>query len=277
MKISIITPVFNGEAVLPAAVASVQAQTCGDWEWIIVNDGSTDATAAYLDALTDPRIRVVHQANAGVSSARNAALDLARGEFITFLDADDALPERSLEVRLDYFNQHPTVSVVDGRILIKDATLTATLRERAGGVQGPYFARLIRLDSTVFFNVAIMVRRSAVGPLRFQAGLSHCEDLLFLLEAANRSAWVYGAVDEPVYCYRTGASSAMSNLHGLEKGYLHLFERCQHLEDATPADLAHLYRRIRRILVRTWLRQGRPVRAFRAWRSLSAARAVRGQ
>jgi hypothetical protein len=165
------------------------------------------------------------------------------------------------------------VSVVDGRIMIKDAALSATLRERAGGLKGPFFSRLIRLDSTVFFNVAVMVRRSAVGQAHFQVGLSHCEDLLFLLEAANRNAWVYGAVDEPVYCYRTGASSAMSNLHGVEKGYQYLYERCHQFEDATPADLAYLYRRIRRILVRSWLRRGRPVRAFQSWLSLRTVHA----
>ena len=273
MKISIITPVFNGCHVLADAVNSVAAQTCGDWEWIIVNDGSTDGTAAYLDALTDPRIRVVHQANAGVSSARNVGLTMARGGFVTFLDADDALPARSLEVRAAFLDDHPSASVVDGRVLIKDAALGATLSERAGGDLGPYFPRLSRLDSTVFFGVAVMVRRAAIGTARFRAGLSHCEDLLFLLEAANGNAWVYGAVDEPVYCYRTGASSAMSNLDGLEKGYLRLYESCQRLKEATPDDLAYLYRRIRRILVRSWLRRGRPARAFQAWRQLRAPRA----
>lgn len=273
MKVSIITPVFNGRFLLPEAVASVQTQTCNDWEWIIVNDGSTDGTAAYLDTLTDPRIHVVHQSNAGVSSARNVGLSLARGDFITFLDADDALPERSLEVRLAFFDQYPSASVVDGHVLIKDATLNATLRERVGGPLGPYFPRLIRLDSAVFFNVAVMVRREAIGSTRFQTGLSHCEDLLFFLEASNRNAWIYGAVDELVYCYRTGIASAMSNMDGLQRGYLFLYERCQKLEDATTADLDYLYHRIRRILVRSWLRQGRPVRALKAWCSLRALRA----
>lgn len=273
MKVSIITPVFNGAQVIIDAAASVAAQTCFDWEWIIINDGSTDGTAAYLDSLIDSRIRVVHQENAGVSCARNAGLSLAAGDYITFLDADDALTSNSLELRLNYFDKFPAVTVVDGRILIKDASLHTTVREREGGMSGPYFPRLIRLDSSVFFNVAVMVRRSALGTTRFRTGLSHCEDLLFLLEAANQQDWVYGAVEEPVYLYRTGVASAMSNLEGLARGYLQLYERCQHLEEATLDDREYLYRRIRRILVRSWLRRGRPVRALQAWWHLRSLRA----
>lgn len=260
--VSIITPAYNAARYLPQAVASVVEQSFQDWELIIINDGSTDATRDYLDTLTDPRIRVIHQENGGVSRARNAGLECARGEFVTFMDADDALPRESLSVRVRYLDAHPEVTVVDGRITIKDAALATTLRERVGGDRGPYFSRLIRLDSSVFFGVAVMVRRAAIGATRFESGLSHCEDLLFLLEAANKREWVYGAVDEAVYLYRTGAGSAMSDLEGLERGYLYLYGRCRLLEEATAEDLAYLYRRIRRILVRSWLRRGCLIRAM---------------
>lgn len=270
--VSIIMPAFNAARYLSDAIGSVLAQRFEKWELIIVNDGSTDGTRIYLDKLRDPRIRVHHQANCGVSCARNAGLDFARGEFVTFLDADDALPEESLAIRVRYLQEHPEVQIVDGRITVKDEELKGTLRERLGGVSGPYFPRLIRLDSSVFFGVAVMVRRAAIGTVRFQAGLTHCEDLLFLLEAANKKRWIYGSVDDSVYWYRTGTGSAMSNLAGLEQGYLHLLKCCQSLEEGTPEDLAYLYRRIRRILVRSWLRQGRPWRALQAWRQLNAVR-----
>lgn len=260
--VSIITPAYNAARYLPQAVASVLEQSFQDWELIIINDGSTDATRDYLDTLTDPRIRVIHQENGGVSRARNAGLECARGAFVTFMDADDALPRESLAVRVRYLDAHPEVTVVDGRITIKDAALATTLRERVGGDRGPYFSRLIRLDSSVFFGVAVMVRRAAIGTTRFESGLSHCEDLLFLLEAANKRDWVYGAVDEAVYLYRTGAGSAMSDLEGLESGYLRLFDRCKTLEEAAAEDLTFLQKRIRRIMVRSWLRQGRLIKAL---------------
>jgi hypothetical protein len=167
-----------------------------------------------------------------------------------------------------YLDAHPEVTVVDGRITIKDAALATTLRERVGGNRGPYFSRLIRLDSSVFFGVAVMVRRAAIGATRFESGLSHCEDLLFLLEAANKREWVYGAVDEAVYLYRTGAGSAMSDLEGLERGYLYLYGCCRLLEEGTVGDLTSLRHRIRRILVRSWLRRGKVLKALRVFKNL---------
>ena len=88
---SIIIPVYNVAPYLRECLDSVLAQTFGDWEAICVDDGSTDGSGAILDeyAAKDPRFRVIHQPNSGVSVARNAALDVARGEWIGFLDGDD--------------------------------------------------------------------------------------------------------------------------------------------------------------------------------------------
>ncbi|MBK9061442.1 MAG: glycosyltransferase family 2 protein [Flavobacteriales bacterium] len=85
-------PAYNAAEHVREAIMSVQAQTWPNWELVVVNDGSQDATAAILDGLDDARIIVVHQENKGVSAARNTGLDRARGEIIAFLDADDVLP-----------------------------------------------------------------------------------------------------------------------------------------------------------------------------------------
>jgi len=268
-------PAYNAAQYIHEAIESVRKQSFQDWELIVVNDGSTDGTRSYLESLRDVRIRIVNQENRGVSAARNAALELSRGEILTFLDADDALPEDSLLTRIRFLEGHPDVNIVDGRIAIKDISLSATLRERVPGSSGPYFQRLIRLDSSVFFSVAVMVRRDAVGSVRFREDLTHCEDLLFLLNASNANGWRYGSTDDTVYWYRTGnGASAMSNLDGLEDGYLKLFEACHKFSSAKSADLEYLYKRIRRILVRSWLRKGRPVRALGAWQKLRSARRV---
>ncbi|MCM1028104.1 MAG: glycosyltransferase [Alloprevotella sp.] len=91
MKVSIIVPAYNSESFLTDCISSVKAQDLADWELIIVDDGSTDTTRAIANkaALSDSRIRVIHQPNRGLSAARNAGLDSVRGEFITFIDADD--------------------------------------------------------------------------------------------------------------------------------------------------------------------------------------------
>jgi len=95
--VSIIMPCYNAAAHLPTSVGSVLAQTVPDWELIAVDDGSGDATLAWLQAQTDPRIRPLTQPNQGVSAARNTGLAAARGLYVAFLDADDTWAERFLE------------------------------------------------------------------------------------------------------------------------------------------------------------------------------------
>ena len=89
--ISIIVPIYRVERYLEQCIESMLAQTCRDIEVILVDDGSPDRCGSICDARSaeDGRIRVIHRENAGVSAARNAGLDAARGEFIGFVDPDD--------------------------------------------------------------------------------------------------------------------------------------------------------------------------------------------
>ena len=90
-EFSIIIPTYNVAPYLRETLNSVLAQTCQDWECICVDDGSTDGTGNILDEYgkKDSRFRVIHKANAGVSAARNGAMQLAKGDYICFLDGDD--------------------------------------------------------------------------------------------------------------------------------------------------------------------------------------------
>lgn len=107
VQVSIVMPCYNAARHLPASVGSVLAQTYENWELIAINDGSSDDTLAWLQAQTDPRIRVLTQVNQGVCSARNAALAEANGRFIAFLDADDTWSEHFLERMLTALQAHP--------------------------------------------------------------------------------------------------------------------------------------------------------------------------
>ena len=100
--ISIIVPIYGVEAYLSRCLDSLQAQTLADWEAILVDDGSPDACGAICDAYAaaDARFRVIHQANGGLSAARNAGLSAAKGEWILFLDSDDWIHPRTLELLL---------------------------------------------------------------------------------------------------------------------------------------------------------------------------------
>ena len=100
--ISVIIPVFNAEAFLERCLGSLLGQTFADWEAVCIDDGSTDGSGALLDRLAaeDPRIRVLHKANAGVSEARNDALALAQGDYLLFVDSDDFLHPQAMEITL---------------------------------------------------------------------------------------------------------------------------------------------------------------------------------
>lgn len=90
-KVSVIVPVYNTEKYLRRCVDSILAQTFKDFELLLIDDGSTDSSPAILDeyANLDPHVRVFHQQNGGVSSARNLGLDNSKGEWISFIDSDD--------------------------------------------------------------------------------------------------------------------------------------------------------------------------------------------
>ncbi|HMZ01739.1 MAG TPA: glycosyltransferase family 2 protein [Burkholderiaceae bacterium] len=138
--VSIVLPTYNRADVLGRAVASVLAQTFTNWELIVVDDGSTDATHGWLAGLTDRRIRVVRQANGGVSRARNTGLRLARGAYITFLDSDDEWLPHYLALSAGYLEAHPQQMFVTTEFLssadglpdqVFDRVLLATYARRA--------------------------------------------------------------------------------------------------------------------------------------------------
>lgn len=264
-SVSIITPVYNGEAFLERALASILRQSHAQWEWIIVNDGSRDGTHAILDRVSDRRIRVFHQANAGVSAARNVGLAAARGAYVTFLDADDRLPPDSLAIRAGFLDRHPDVDIVNGGVRVTKAGRIVR-RYHPDLAEGPLLSRLARLEEGVFFNTCYMVRRNRIGAHRFPTDISHCEDLIFFLTLAHEADLRYGAVAEEVYEYRVHPGSAMSNLAGLEAGYLELLACAARMERIDQMTRRYQARRVARILFRSWLRRGHLLRAIAARR-----------
>ena len=122
MRFSIIVPVYNAVAFLDATVASVLQQSCADWELLLMDDGSTDGlTGALCDQLAaqDPRIRSLHKSNGGAGDARNAALPLATGEYIVFLDSDDFLEPKALEILSAKLSEKPADICFFGFIIQK--------------------------------------------------------------------------------------------------------------------------------------------------------------
>ena len=106
--VSVIVPVYNVERYLPQCLESIVRQTYSSLEIILVDDGSTDGSPALCDEWTkrDPRIRVIHQQNGGLSQARNTALDAMTGDYVTMIDGDDHVEETFVETLLNCLTEH---------------------------------------------------------------------------------------------------------------------------------------------------------------------------
>ena len=111
---SIIMPVYNVKAFLERSIRSILMQSYGDFELITVDDGSTDGSSELVDgyAREDERVVVIHQQNGGVSAARNAALQVFKGRYVTFVDPDDFLSKETLELHVEYLEEHPYVDIL---------------------------------------------------------------------------------------------------------------------------------------------------------------------
>jgi len=111
-RVSVLMTCYNTRPYLPEAINSVLDQTFTDFEFIIVNDGSTDDTAAYLDQLTDPRVTVVHQANAGLGTPINKHFKACRGEFVCRVDSDDYCYPTRLEKQVALMESSPDLIAI---------------------------------------------------------------------------------------------------------------------------------------------------------------------
>lgn len=178
-KVSIVLPVYNGERYLAAAVASVIAQTVSDWELLIIDDGSKDGSPAICDgyAAKDARIRVFHQPNGGVNSARAKGVDNANGEYLAFLDADDRFVPDALEYLLSNCTPETDLLLAEGQpeaVIGKEEYIAALW---TGKVAPALWGKLFR--TSVYKRIGYSLdRRLAMG-----------EDLLlnsmYALEADN--------------------------------------------------------------------------------------------
>jgi glycosyltransferase involved in cell wall biosynthesis len=107
LSVSVILPAYNAAPFVRRAINSAITQSGANFEIIVVDDGSTDATATIVRSIADPRVRLLSQANAGQGAARNRGIDNARGRYISFLDADDIYLAGKLQKQASFLHSHP--------------------------------------------------------------------------------------------------------------------------------------------------------------------------
>lgn len=175
-RVSVIIPTYNHAHYLPLAIQSVLDQTYTDWEAIIVDDGSTDDTAAVVAQFTDPCIHYIHQENQGLSAARNTGIRAAQGDYLAFLDADDGWEPGFLRRCVGVLAADATLAGVYVRNYFIDEN-GAVLPRLGGQVVPPAAFRSRNLEGGFFPPHAALVRAAVVhqvGP--FDTQLTSVED-----------------------------------------------------------------------------------------------------
>lgn len=211
-KFTLIIPVYNVEAYLGECLDSVLAQTFTDWEAVCVDDGSTDSSGAILDryAATDARFKVVHKENGGVSSARNAALDLARGEWVAFADGDDVLSSDWLRVADEMSKTGDVDFLRLGYTTCRQFPAQGMIPERRDFKGESLLLNVLPACLREGYSFLLFLRGDVARKVRFREGVRIKEDNVFCADAL-RLVRKAAMVDYKGYYYRRREGSAVTS------------------------------------------------------------------
>ena len=216
VSVSVVIPCYGQAHFLPDAIESVLAQTHPAREVIVVDDGSPDDVTAVTSRY--PTVRCHRQLNRGLGPARNAGLELATGEFVVFLDADDRLLPQALQVGVDALTSHPGCAFVWGFNRPVDA-LGLSLPSEPNGFRGGASYRQLLQQNVVGPPLGVMFRRSVLVSVGgFSKRVRFAEDYELYLRLAR---------EHPSYCheqviaeYRVHGANMSSNHQGMLRGML---------------------------------------------------------
>lgn len=227
--ISIIVPVFNVEQYLDTCVESIIRQTYTNWELILVNDGSCDKSPAICDAWgkADPRIKVIHKPNGGASSARNAGLAAARGEYIGFVDSDDFISNRMYSILADALDntEKKMVSCVSTRVSVDGTINPGTGMCEKRNLNTTQGLKAILKGEIGISMCSKLFRRSVFDTIRFPEGESYEELPMVIPLLIESSGILHTGI--PLYHYRARENS-VTDLNWKKCAYITL-KRLQEL------------------------------------------------
>ena len=235
-RVSVIIPVYNGGLYLKEAIESVLYQSYRDVEVIVVDDGSTDNTAAVVADITDNRVKYIHQENRGVAAARNAGVQASRGEYIALQDADNVLISDAVGRHVEFMDSHPGVGFTHGQFYTMDEC-GRPLRKRPRGPANTFIRNgreeirhLILGDRTI--GLFFLIRRACLDQVGlFRIGLLMSEDWDIWIRLAKR--YDVGHVSGPIAWVRfhqdsMTASSKVNVVHDSHRSVLEsVFSDCE--------------------------------------------------
>ena len=227
--ISVVIPAYNAAATLLQTIDSIRVQTFSNFELIVIDDGSTDQTAACAQSVQDSRVRIFTCPNQGLACSRNRGIEWSRGEFITFIDADDMWTPDKLELQLDALRRQPGAALAYSWTAFVDSKGRFLFAKEPCRIEGDVYSHLLR-DNFVASGSNFLVRRdSAVAVDGFDITLEAAHDWDFCLRIASR--WQFAVVPRYQIIYRISESAMSANAVRAERNCLLL---CERAFDRTP-------------------------------------------
>jgi glycosyltransferase involved in cell wall biosynthesis len=251
--ISVITPAYNVAEFLPATVASALSQTWHDFEMLIVDDGSTDDTAAVARSWerADPRIRVFTRENGGASKARNTAIEHARGQYFALLDGDDLWHPTFLESQMRIFSSR-AVDVVTGNAYNLGGHLDGQPFNPAGTVcRELSLLDILEHEASVF--VMTVFRRAVIERVGLFDNRLRCNEDYQLWIRAAHAGFVFVHNPVPLGYYRRRLDSVSANEIKMFTGIMRVFNEAAVLCADRPRELAAIQKQLERFEAETFL------------------------
>lgn len=232
--VSIIVPIYNAEQYLRRCVDSILNQEYTDFELLLVNDGSTDASGDICEEYgdRDPRVIVIQKENTGVSDSRNRALDRARGKYLQFLDSDDWITPDATRLFVRAAEEYGCDMVISDfyRVVGERLSTKGDIEEEGVLTREEFAAHMMENPADFYYGVLWnkLYRRDIVEEhnLRMDTDINWCEDFMFNLEYI-RYAKVFYALHAPIYYYvkRKGSLASQGiNISKTVKMKLNVFE-----------------------------------------------------
>ena len=219
MMLSIIIPVYKAEKYINRCMESILMQEVDDMEIILVDDGSPDCSGELCDkwALKDTRIRVLHKQNGGPGSARNMALDIANGTYVTFIDSDDAIAENTFLPITRYLAEHQNVDILEypahlyiGSPKERKLTFSETILD----ISRHEAKQSLWLDNKLYthcYSCNKVFRRSLFDGIRYSETVHLGEDIRLISQILKKARF-YATIDTGMYLYYFNGESISGSL-----------------------------------------------------------------
>ncbi|ABJ59254.1 hypothetical protein BTI66_09050 [Lactobacillus delbrueckii subsp. bulgaricus] len=213
VKVSIIVPVYKAEASIVRCIESILGQTYHNIELLLIEDGSPDNSGEICDRYAgDPRVKVIHNTNQGVSHARNTGLEYATGEYITFCDSDDYYTPNHVKENIYAAMKHGSDITISGYYIEKHGKFVSSVHMTNASLSKDDVVKHFTVDNEVGgYCWNKLYKREVLQGVKFPKNLEVLEDTYFLCSAMKRARKIY-YLAEPLYYYCDNQNSATRNM-----------------------------------------------------------------